>query len=60
MGTVIWVVEYKRGTQIEFKTFMRSGTDYESIQRGLMESIKRNGWKILNIEVTANTFLNGG
>ena len=56
-GTVVWCVEYKRGSLTDYKTVVRCGTSYEFVKKSLLATIGRKGWKIVNIEETCNTFI---
>jgi sorbitol-specific phosphotransferase system component IIA len=57
-GTIVWLIEYKRGEQRDYVVIHRSGTDEESVRKGLVLSLNRCGWGIVKIDVICNTFKN--
>ena len=56
MGTIVIVVEYKRGVQLDYGTFEGSGTDYDSVFANTLEKAKKHGWKIIDVRLISNTF----
>lgn len=55
-GTIVWVVEYSRGVEVDYRVIHRSGSDKDLMRKGMLESAVRQGWKIVKIEEICNTF----
>ena len=59
MGTIILVVEYRRGSQYDYTTFEGSGMDYDEVLANILRKARKPGWRMNSFQVTANTFDRG-
>ena len=57
-GTIVWVIEYKKGEEIDYRVIHRSGYNKEELRAGMMASVKREDWQVVKIQEICNTFQN--